>query len=70
MPLAIQPDDGLREYIADQLEIIHAIPDGILLANYPSHDETSLCWCHPRPMWGYRGTLLAHKDLTSGEFDS
>jgi len=70
MPPAIQLNDGLRDYIADQLEIIHAIPDGIRLANYPSHDETSFCWCHPRPRWGHHGMLLAHKDLTSGEFDS
>lgn len=63
---AIAPSDDTAEEIA----IVRAIPDGICLAYYPTHDDSPSCWCHPRSAWGLSGEILVHKDLQKGEFDS
>jgi hypothetical protein len=71
MPIEIYKNStALGDYVAEQVEIIRAIPDGIRLANYPTHDETPACWCHPRLVWSVGGALLSHKNLHQGEFDS
>ena len=61
---------ALQEYVAEQVDIIRAIPEGLRLAEYPTHDDTSSCWCHPRLVWSASGFALAHKDLDHGEFES
>jgi hypothetical protein len=59
-----------EEYLSEQLEIIDAIPEGMRLNSFPSHDDSSLCWCRPHVVF-YAGELvLCHKDLLNGEFDS
>lgn len=63
---AIAPSGDTEEEVA----IVRAIPDGICLAFYPTHDDGPSCWCHPRAVWGAVGETLVHKDLQKGEFDS
>ena len=62
--------ENSRDYVAEQVEIIRAIPEGIHLAYYPTHDDSSACWCHPAPAWRIEGWYWIHKDLARGEFDA
>jgi hypothetical protein len=72
MPFAIQhkASAALLDYVAEQLEVISAIPEGLRLAQYPTHDDDPSCWCHPRLVWSIGGVVLEHKDLHNGEFDA
>ena len=54
---------------AEEVAIVRAIPDGIYLACYPTHNDGPSCWCHPRSVWSLTGEVLIHKDLEKGEFD-
>jgi hypothetical protein len=61
---------ALQDYIAEQVDIVKSIPEGMWLASYPTHDDTPSCWCHPRLVWSIGGPELAHKNLHNAEFDA
>jgi hypothetical protein len=65
-----RPSTALGAYIAEQVNIIRGIPDGVRLAYYPTHDESPLCWCRPHFLWSIYGPVLLHKNLHNREFDS
>lgn len=58
-----------EEYLADQIEIIEAIPEGMRLDTFPTHGDGPLCWCRPRIIFSAGQILLEHKNLLNGEFD-
>jgi hypothetical protein len=72
MPIEVfnRPSTAFGAYIAEQVNIIRGIPDGVRLAYYPTHDESLLCWCRPHFLWRIYGPVLLHKNLHNGEFDS
>ena len=54
---------------AEMRAIISAIPDGMRLANFPTHCEGAQCWCRPKVIFGQCMITVTHKDLGCGEFD-
>ena len=53
----------------EMLAIVSAIPDGIRLAQFPSHSEGIDCWCRPRITFSLDTMIVSHKDLSQGDFD-
>ncbi len=50
--------------------VVDAIPDGIRLAEFPSHCTGAGCWCRPYVSFVVGAIIVRHKDLDNGEFDS
>lgn len=59
----------VHEDLADMLDIVSAIPDGMSLASFPSHCEGPDCWCRPRVTFSADVMIVSHKDLSRGDFD-
>lgn len=59
-----------HEDLCGMLATLSAIPDGILLANFPCHQVGPDCWCRPRLTYVVDSVIVSHKDLTQGDFDS
>jgi hypothetical protein len=51
------------------LATISAIPDGIRLANFPSHRDSAECWCRPQVALKEGIVIINHKNLHDGDFD-
>ena len=59
----------MYEDLSAMLAIVNAIPDGICLANFPSHCDGADCWCRPQITFAVDLLVVTHKDLSKGEFD-
>ena len=59
-----------HEDLAEMLAAFSAIPEGILLANFPRHQAGPDCWCRPRLTYTTDSVIITHKDLSQGDFDS
>jgi hypothetical protein len=59
----------LDEDLSVALAAVDAIPDGIRLADFPSHHVGPTCWCRPHVLFLIDRMVVRHKDLPGGEFD-
>lgn len=56
--------------LSEMLAIVNAIPDGVRLFDFPGHMEGADCWCRPKLSFTADVTIVSHKDLSRGDFDS
>lgn len=49
---------------------VEAIPDGVRLAEFPTHCVGAQCWCRPYVSLVPGAIIVRHKNLDRGEFDS
>ena len=56
--------------VSAMLAVVDAIPDGMRLAEFPSHFEGAECWCRPRIAFVPGEIVVHHKNLAIGEFDT
>jgi hypothetical protein len=59
----------IDEDLSLMLATISAIPDGIRLANFPSHRDSAECWCRPQVALKEGIVIINHKNLHDGDFD-
>jgi hypothetical protein len=58
------------EDLSAMLAVVAAIPDGMRLADFPTHCEGPECWCRPWVVVLLGEIIVHHKNLDKGEFDS
>jgi len=56
--------------LSAMLAVTAAIPDGIRLAEFPTHCVGPACWCRPQVAFVPGEIVVYHKNLDRGEFDS